>query len=211
MRLIAGPNGSGKTTLTKLLREEFAVPLGQYLNPDDIARHISIPDECGNELVSNDSAAVLAQKISIGLREDWLRDGLSFTYESVMSHESHIRFIEHAIKQDYKPYLYYVCVSDVDLNKERVAQRVQEGGHDVPIEKIASRYERSLVNLYEMLCVCRRGFLFDNSTSDMILIAEMTMDGFLDIKADAYEKTQPYWFKDAVLSKWNAAKIRLIR
>ncbi|WP_409371109.1 ATP-binding cassette domain-containing protein [Marinomonas pontica] len=41
LRLIAGPNGSGKTTLTKLLREEYAVPLGQYLNPDDIAKHIS--------------------------------------------------------------------------------------------------------------------------------------------------------------------------
>ena len=41
LRLIAGPNGSGKTTLTKLLREEYSVPLGQYLDPDYIAKHIS--------------------------------------------------------------------------------------------------------------------------------------------------------------------------
>ncbi|MEC5341879.1 EutP/PduV family microcompartment system protein [Brenneria populi] len=43
LRLIVGPNGSGKTTLTKTLRETYSVPLGQYLNPDDIAKHIDLP------------------------------------------------------------------------------------------------------------------------------------------------------------------------
>lgn len=211
LRLIAGPNGSGKTTLTKLLREEYAVPLGQYLNPDDIAKHISF-SSIDDTLPDNTFlAAKLAQSISVGLRDDWVKDGLSFTYESVMSHESHIQFVEGAKKIGYKPYLYYVCTSEVELNKARVEQRVKEGGHTVPEDKIASRYQRSLENLYEMLTICRRGFLFDNSSTKMTFIAEVTKDGYLDIKAKAFDETQPYWFVEHVVKKWTKEKVRLIR
>lgn len=211
LRLIAGPNGSGKTTLTKLLREEYAVPLGQYLNPDDIAKHISF-SSIDDTLPDNTFlAAKLAQFISVGLRDDWVKDGLSFTYESVMSHESHIQFVEGAKKIGYKPYLYYVCTSEVELNKARVEQRVKEGGHTVPEDKIASRYQRSLENLHEMLTICRRGFLFDNSSTEMTFIAEVTQDGYLDIKAKAFDETQPYWFVEHVVKKWIKEKVRLIR
>jgi predicted ABC-type ATPase len=211
LRLIAGPNGSGKTTLTKLLREEYAVPLGQYLNPDDIAKHISFSSI--DHTLSDDTflAAKLAQSISVGLRDDWVKDGLSFTYESVMSHESHIQFVMDAKKLGYKPYLYYVCTSEVELNKARVEQRVKEGGHTVPEDKIASRYQRSLESLYEMLTICRRDFLFDNSSTEMTFIAEVTQDGYLDIKAKAFDETQPHWLVEHVVKKWSKEKVRLIR
>lgn len=211
LRLIAGPNGSGKTTLTKLLREEYAVPLGQYLNPDDIAKHISFSSI--DHTLPDDTflAAKLAQSISVGLRDDWVKDNLSFTYESVMSHESHIQFVEGAKKFGYKPYLYYVCTSEVELNKARVEQRVKEGGHTVPEDKIASRYLRSLENLHEMLTICRRGFLFDNSSTEMTFIAEVTQDGYLDIKAKAFDETQPHWLVEHVVNKWPKEKVRLIR
>lgn len=208
VRLIAGPNGSGKTTLTELLRVEHSIPLGQYLNPDDIAKHIK---RSGSFQGSEYDAEKLAQNIAVGLRDDWLRDELSLTYESVMSHESHIEFVKRAVEKNYKAYLYYVCISDTELNKERVAQRVQEGGHDVPEDKIESRHKRSLANLYDMLQICRRGFLFDNSSSEMVFLAEVTKEGYLDISADAYEITQPYWFQDAVVSKWDREKVRVIR
>lgn len=186
---------------------EHAVPLGQYLNPDDIAKHIKQSDAFNG---SDAEAEIVAQNVAVGLRSDWLRGDLSFTYESVMSHESHLEFVKQAIKQDYKAYLYYVCISDADLNKERVAQRVQEGGHAVPEAKIKSRHKRSLENLYNMLQICRRSFLFDNS-SEMVFLAEVTKDGYLDILASAYEATQPYWFQEAVVAKWDQAKVRIIR
>ncbi|MCW8356974.1 zeta toxin family protein [Marinomonas pontica] len=149
--------------------------------------------------------------MSVGLRDGWVKDGLSFTYESVMSHESHIQFVEGAKKVGYKPYLYYVCTSEVELNKARVEQRVKEGGHTVPEDKIASRYLRSLENLHEMLTICRRGFLFDNSSTEMTFIAEVTQDGYLDIKAKAFDETQPYWLVEYVVKKWSKEKVRLIR
>lgn len=208
LRLIAGPNGSGKTTLTELLRVEHSLPLGQYLNPDDIAKHIKQSEV----FVEDDNTAEkLAQSVGIGLRSDWMRDGLSFTYESVMSHESHMDFVKVALENNYKPYLYYVCVSNTDLNKQRVLQRVEGGGHDVPEDKIESRHKRSLENLYEMLTICRRGYLFDNSTSKMVFLAEVTKDGYLDISFKAYEETQPYWFQKAVVEKWEKSQIRFIK
>lgn len=211
LRLIAGPNGSGKTALTKVLREEYAVPLGQYLNPDDIAKYISFSSISSDYQDDELLAAKLAQSISTGLRSDWVRDGLSFTYESVMSHESHIDFVVNAKDANYKPYLYYVCTSAVELNKARVEQRVKEGGHNVPEDKIESRYNRSLENLFAMLTICRRGFLFDNSTTNMTFIAEVTKEGYLDIKELDFNKVQPYWFVEHVFKKWNKEKIRLIR
>lgn len=209
IRLVAGPNGSGKTTLTRMLREKHSVPLGQYLNPDDIARHVNF--SALNLKLSpentDESAAVLARDISIGLRSDWIRDGLSFTYESVMSHESHIDIVREAVDKGYKAYLYYVCTSDTDLNRERVQQRVAEGGHNVPVDKITSRYHRSLSHLKEMLKVCHRVYLFDNA-KNMTFIAEVTPDGYLDIVAEAFEETQPYWFFDNVMAHWDKTMIR---
>lgn len=209
IRLIAGPNGSGKTTLTRLLREKYAVPLGQYLNPDDIAKHVNfaaIGQNLSDDL-AEEAAAILAREISIGLRSDWIRDQLSFTYESVMSHESHIDTVKSAITKGYKAYLYYVCTSDVDVNKGRVHQRVTEGGHSVPEVKIESRYVRSLTYLKDMLQVCHRAYLFDNS-KNMTFIAEVTPDGHLDIVQEAFDETQPYWFADNVLNNWSFKKVR---
>lgn len=212
IRLVAGPNGSGKTTLTRLLREKHSVPLGQYLNPDDIAKHVnfeaivkSFPTE-----IAADSAAILARDISVGLRGDWIRDRLSFTYESVMSHESHIDAVKKAVGDGYKAYLYYVCTSDVDLNTERVGQRVAEGGHNVPEEKIKSRYDRSLTYLKDMLEICHRAYLFDNA-KDMTFIAEVTPDGYLDIMEEAFDRTQPHWFVDNVLNTWDRSNVRIVK
>ena len=209
IRLIAGPNGSGKTTLTKILREEHAVPLGQYLNPDDIAKHVNFSALALqlNDQEAVNSAAILAREISVGLRQDWIRDELSFSYESVMSHESHIETVRNAMNQGYKAYLYYVCTSEVNLNMSRVQQRVAEGGHNVPEDKIISRFNRSLSNLREMLEVCYRAYFFDNS-KDMTFIAEVTPDKHLDIVADAFQQTQPHWFSENVLEHWDKSMIR---
>ncbi|WP_323667132.1 zeta toxin family protein [Pectobacterium punjabense] len=215
LRLVAGPNGSGKTTLTKELRETYAVPLGQYLNPDDIAKHIDLlallSGKIDKTLLPDESAARLAQKISLGLREDWIRDRLSFTYESVMSHKSHLEFVTLARKNGYKPYLYYVCTSDPALNGERVTQRVALGGHSVPEEKIFSRYQRSLAVLSEMIKLCHRAYFFDNSTTTLTFLGEVTPDGFLDVVEESFDNVQPMWLYKNVMSSWDANKIRMIQ
>ncbi|PKM19612.1 MAG: hypothetical protein CVV11_08285 [Gammaproteobacteria bacterium HGW-Gammaproteobacteria-15] len=218
LRLIAGPNGSGKTTLTTQLREHYAVRLGQYLNPDDIAKHINLTELLQQFSNSKNidlsegntyQAAKLAQQIALGLREDWIRDQLSFSYESVMSHESHLDFFQRANTAGYKAYLYYVCTSDPEVNVARVEQRVELGGHSVPRDKIFQRYERSLKLLPEMARASRRSYFFDNSTRQLTFIAEVTPDGYLDIVEKNFDRAQPLWFAESVIKHWARDKIRL--
>lgn len=219
LRLIAGPNGSGKTTLTKELRERYAVKLGQYLNPDDIAKHLDLrelwqqPEFTAVSHFSTETnssfAARLAQKIALGLRDDWIRDQLSFSYESVMSHHSHLEFFQRANNAGYKAYLYYVCISDPMVNLARVEQRVELGGHNVPTDKILQRYDRSLNFLSDMAQASRRSFFFDNSTRSLTFIAEVTPDGFLDIVEKNFDKVQPTWFVKSMIDCWPKNKIRI--
>ncbi|MCH4810000.1 zeta toxin family protein [Vreelandella neptunia] len=226
LRLIAGPNGSGKTTLTQFLISKN-IPLGQYLNPDDIAKHIELSsvleraaaalsiEETLLDHVSKDFetyfAAISAQAIAIGLRNDWLESGLSLTYESVMSHESHLNFVEKALNLGFEPYLYYICTSSPEINQARVAQRVSSGGHDVPTDKIISRYNASLSLLHEMIGKCRRAYFFDNSSEMHLHFAEATPDGYLDIYESMFNQIDSDWFVKSVLKKWDRSKVRFAR
>ena len=201
LRLIAEPNGSGKTTLTDHLRKTQEVPLGQYTNPDEIEKSLaSIADPL--------KRSQLAQKISKGLRETWLNDGISHSYESVMSHPSHLDYIRKANELGYKTYLYYICINDPKINLDRVNERVISGGHPVPKDKILSRYKKSLEQLCEMAKLCRRVYFFDN-TNELTSFAEINPDSYLDIIPSSYNKLQPQWFRKNVLLKWNKKKIRL--
>lgn len=209
LRLIAGPNGSGKTTLANNVLINYPkVNLGQYLNPDDIARHIDL-EALGLHLSDQDVAAKMAQQIAIGLREDWVEQKRTFTYESVMSHESHVDFVARARQQGFRTYLYFVCTNAADLNVSRVEQRVDMGGHDVSEDKIRGRYQRSLLNLPKMLKQCHRAYFFDNSAKDMTLLGEMDGDDLLLDEA-AINQTQPRWFLESVLRGWDTDRIKLL-
>ena len=204
LRLNAGPNGSGKTTLTNKLRHKYEVPLGQYVNPDEIelTLHEHEPDP--------QKRSQLAQTIATGQREQWLQMLVSHSYESVMSHPSHLEYIKKANQLGFKCYLYYVCIADPDINVDRVDERVKLGGHPVPIEKIRSRYINSLKQLYEMSMQCHRVYFFDN-TDLLVPFAEVNSNGFLDIKDKEYHQVKPVWFREHVLLKWNKDKIRILR
>lgn len=110
----------------------------------------------------------------------------------------------------FQSYLYYVCINDPEINLGRVDERVISGGHPVPPDKILSRYQRSLEQLYDMTKLCHRAYFFDNS-NQLTPFAEVTPNGFLDIKEQAYNKLQPVWFRSHVLLKWKKDKIRIIR
>ena len=104
------------------------------------------------------------------MREENLKAGNDFSFETVMSHKDKIEFIRKANKSGYHSYLYFICTDDVRVNLERVRSRVKEGGHSVPTDKIKSRYFRSLELLYDALTVCYKSYLFDNSDQAALII-----------------------------------------
>lgn len=93
-----------------------------------------------------------------------------------------------------------VATADADINVARVAYRASIGGHDVPPDKIRSRYKRSLENLSEAILLSNRAYIFDNSQDGeprFAQIAEITEGEDIDIVAD----TQPAWFQQYVIDK----------
>jgi predicted ABC-type ATPase len=61
--------------------------------------------------------------------------------------------------------LIYVGVNDVQTNIKRVAQRVAQGGHNVPTSDLRRRYTRSLANLATTIQKADQTIIYDNSTA----------------------------------------------
>jgi predicted ABC-type ATPase len=158
--VIAGPNGAGKTTVTVKLRRDKWSDDVEYLNPDDIAR-----DRFGDW---NSPEAVLeAARWTTARREELLarREGIAF--ETVFSTDDKLDFVERAKACGYFVRVFFVGTSDPRINAARVADRVIQGGHTVPIDKIISRYARSLANLAPVIGVADRVYIYDNSVHDV--------------------------------------------
>lgn len=126
-----------------------------------------------------------------------LREHQSFTFETVMSSPDKIQLLQKAQELGYKTYLYYVATEDSNINIERVANRVAKGGHDVPQDKIISRYHRSLDLLLSAIKATNRAYLFDNSSENQVCIAEITNGTELLMRSD----TKPAWFQQYILDK----------
>ena len=154
--VVGGPNGAGKTSITEqLLRHEWMGGC-EYVNPDYIAR-----DEFGDwnapDIVRK--AAIRAAEV----REQCLQDGRSLAFETVLSMPDKIDFIQRAKQAGFFVRLFFVGTDNPSINAKRVALRVMEGGHDVPISKIISRYTRSLANCSVAARIADRAYIYDNS------------------------------------------------
>lgn len=154
--VIAGPNGSGKTTITERLRADHWSEGVEYLNPDEVAR-----DRFGdwNSPIAVRSAA----EWTTARREALLAAGRGIAFETVFSGEDKVEFLERARSSGYFIRLFFIGTCDPRINAQRVATRVMEGGHTVPIDKIISRYVRSMSNLTFGVGLSDRAYLYDNS------------------------------------------------
>jgi len=157
--VVAGPNGAGKTSITEqLLRHEWMGGC-EYVNPDYIAR-----DEFGDWNAPD--AVIKAAIRAAEVREQCVRDGRSLAFETVLSMPDKIDFIQRAKQAGFFVRLFFVGTDNPSINAKRVALRVMEGGHDVPISKIIARYTRSLANCSVAARIADRAYLYDNSVDD---------------------------------------------
>ena len=85
------------------------------------------------------------------LRYECLEQGRDFVFETVFSSAEKVEFLHKAKETGFFIRLFYVCTSDPAINVSRIVQRYINGGHEVPISKIISRYYKSLVNAAEAI------------------------------------------------------------
>ena len=153
--VLAGGNGAGKSTFYNLYLAKTGI---KFVNADLIAQDI---DPENTEAISHQAATVAAK-----IREDLISQGISFCFESVFSHESMIDLIAQAKANCYKILLVYIHLFDSSLNEARVKQRVAEGGHNVPTEKIHSRIPRTIKYVRTALSIVDEARILDNSSRD---------------------------------------------
>jgi len=138
----------------------------------------------------------LAADLAEFIRQQLLDNGISFTYETVMSHPSKVDFLKSAKDAGYRVYLYYISTNDPDINVSRVEFRVTKKGHSVSPEIIKSRYKRSLSQLQLAVSFSDRAYIFDNSGAQAELVAEIT-DGS-EVRLNFPEKV-PFWVEKYLL------------
>ncbi|MCA0350199.1 MAG: AAA family ATPase [Bacteroidetes bacterium] len=148
--------------------------------------------------VSGEINSYLAADLADFIRKKLLSNGLSFTFETVMSHESKLQFIKSAKELGYKIYLYFSATEDPKININRVGIRVSQNGHNVEDIKIEERYYRCLSLLKNAILLTDRAYIWDNSSIVAVLFAEITNGN--DIKI-IDEENVPNWFYDYVIQK----------
>ena len=146
---IAGPNGAGKTTF---FHAHVAAAGLRFVNADVLAAELAVePYEAAR-------LAGALRKALIGRRE-------SFAFETVFSDPvgEKVAFLADAVRCGYVVVLCYIGLSGPDQSAERVAMRVSQGGHDVPDDKLQSRYSRTLANLHAAILRLPHVLIYDNS------------------------------------------------
>ncbi|MBQ7405032.1 MAG: zeta toxin family protein [Candidatus Methanomethylophilaceae archaeon] len=165
--VIVGPNGSGKSSIITNLNLDSVCK--SIINPDNFARRLSdIDDEV--------ERYILAMRECEVLRERLLTSGVDFGFETVGSRDDKLEFMSEAREKGYSIILIFVTTSDPDINVSRVAERVRTGGHDVPEEKIRSRYERTMSRLKSYLALSDEAIVIDNSGDQPVTIVTKDND-----------------------------------
>ena len=180
--LLAGGNGAGKSTFYRTALQPRGMAL---VNADNIARDMA-PD-------STEEASYAAAQLAEHLRYDLLNKGVSFCFETVFSHPAKIDFIAQAKALGYEVVLVFIHLDNSDLNKARVIQRVSEGGHNVPEEKIESRIPRTLNHIKTALPLADEVYLLDNSRWDMPLRRIAALKAGTPV---IYADTLPAWARE---------------
>ena len=159
--VVAGPNGSGKTSTTeKLLANEWAAD-SVYINPDNIAQ-----EQFGDW--NSQEAVLKAAREATRLRYQCLEDRRSFVFETVFSSQEKLDFLQKAKEAGYFIRFFYVCTEDPEINIHRITQRYLNGGHEVPISKIISRYYKSLALAAQAISFVDRAYVYDNSREGLL-------------------------------------------
>ena len=160
--IIAGPNGSGKSSL--VYTTELSIDLDKIINPDNFARGLSdeIRDPLERYRIAMDSCEVL--------RNTLLEQGKSFGFETVASREDKLEFARKAKSKGYYIDFIFVTAGTPEKCYERIQSRVKMGGHDVPKDKVFSRFERTMSFLPSYLELADHADVWDNSGDHLELI-----------------------------------------
>ena len=162
--IIAGPNGAGKTTASfNLLPDVLHCP--NFVNADEIARGLS---PFAPETVAFQAGRIMLQRI-----EELLPQRVDFAIETTLATRSYVQLVHRAQALGYKVHLIFFFLENEEQAKARVAQRVSNGGHNIPESDIRRRFKRGIYNLIHLyMPICDNVHVYNNAHGDAILVAK---------------------------------------
>ncbi len=181
MIAIAGPNGAGKTTF---FHSHFASAGLRFVCADVLADEL-------------DLQAYEAARLADDLRRSLIARQESFIFETVFSDPvgDKIAFLEEAVLLGYEVVLCYIGLSSPEESVDRVSIRAAQGGHDVPLDKLRSRYPRTLANLAAAVSRLPNVLIYDNSDmSEPYRLAAVYRQGW----AEQVRDPVPEWLRRVI-------------
>jgi predicted ABC-type ATPase len=179
--VFGGPNGAGKTTMAnRLLPGRLSVV--EFVNADEIARGLS-PFDAEQSTVAAGSAMI--ERI-----DSLAQAGRSFAFETTCAGHRHVRFIRRCRDAGYRVTLLFLWLPSAAVALERVARRVESGGHRIADAVVIRRYAAGLRNMrHHYLPLVDVGLIYDNSDEGGDLIAARRQDGLFVIHDDTRWKS----------------------
>ena len=162
--IIGGCNGAGKTTASYTILPEI-LDCKEFVNADEIARGLS-PFNPNNMTIE-------AGKLMLKRIKELLGRDESFAIETTLATRSYVNLVHQAQAKGYKVTLVFFWLHTPELALQRIAERVKNGGHDIPNTTARRRYIagiNNLFNLYAPEVDC--WMIYDNSDNPRIAVAQ---------------------------------------
>jgi predicted ABC-type ATPase len=166
---LVGSNGAGKSTFYR----DFIHPTGlEFLNADVVAKELNPSNP--------EAASYEAMHIVERRRGAYVAERRSFCFETVLSDPKgeKVAFLRSARESGYQLVVVFIRIPSADYSALRVSQRVREGGHNVPADKLRDRFARTQTNVRQALAIADLGLVYDNDkTQTPFRLSEIWKNG----------------------------------
>jgi len=178
--VIAGPNGAGKTTFIKRFAPR-ELALLDFINADEIARGLSP--------LAPERAQIEAGRLVLKRFRQFIEERRDFVLETTLSGRGYRKHFEAARAAGYHVRLDFLLLPDLEDSIRRVADRVEQGGHNVPLDDLRRRFKVSVQNLFNIYRpVIDRWSIYDNGQHAAVLLAFGDAKTHTVVAKNAFEK-----------------------
>ena len=178
--ILSGCNGSGKTTASYMLLPEL-LDCSEFVNSDEFAKSLAP--------FHPESAYITASRYMLRKSQYLFEKREDFCIETTLATRSLIKMVRSAQERGYFVTVVYMWLRSPEIAVQRVAARVESGGHDVPPDVIRRRYYAGIQYFFDIYApACDKWILVDNSDTEFNIIAEGSRKGTTVRDVELYQQ-----------------------